>query len=56
MYTTSKEMIKKAQAGGYAVPAFNCENLEMVQAIIAAAQETNSPVLLHPLYGKIPDT
>ena len=46
MYTTSKEMIKKAQAGGYAVPAFNCENLEMVQAIIAAAQETNSPVLL----------
>ena len=34
MYTTSKEMILAAQRGGYAVPAFNFENMEMVQAII----------------------
>ena len=46
MYTTSKEMIKKARAGGYAVPAFNAENLEMVQAIVAAAQELRSPVMI----------
>ena len=46
MYTTSKDIIIKAKKGGYAVPAFNCENLEMVQAIIAAAEETKSPVLL----------
>lgn len=46
MYTTSKEMILAAQRGGYAVPAFNFENMEMVQAILAAAEETASPVLL----------
>ncbi len=46
MYTTSKEMILAAQRGGYAVPAFNFENMEMVQAILAAAEETGSPVLL----------
>ena len=46
MYTTSKEMIKKARAGGYAVPAFNAENLEMVQAIVAAASELRSPVMI----------
>ena len=37
MYTSSIDMIKKAQAGHYAVPAFNAENLEMVQAIVRAA-------------------
>ena len=36
MYVTSKEMTKKAQKGGYAVPAFNAENLEMVQGILLA--------------------
>lgn len=46
MYTTSKELIYAAKRGGYAVPAFNFENLEMVQAIIAAAEEMKSPVLL----------
>lgn len=46
MYTTSKEMINAAKRGGYAVPAFNFENLEMVQAIIAAAEEMKSPVML----------
>lgn len=46
MFVSSIEIIKKAKAGGYAVPAFNAENLEMVQAIIAAAEESCSPVLI----------
>ena len=35
---TSKEMLLKAQKGGYAVGAFNAENMEMVKAIIQAAE------------------
>lgn len=46
MYTTSKEMILKAREGCYAVPAFNAENMEMVQAIVAAAEEMRSPVMI----------
>lgn len=46
MYTTSKEMILKAREGRYAVPAFNAENMEMVQAIVAAAEEERSPVMI----------
>ena len=45
-FVSSYNMIQKAQKGGYAVPAFNAENLEMVQAIIDAAEETNSPVMI----------
>ena len=45
-YVASLEMIKKAQKDGYAVPAFNAENLEMVQAIIAAAEQEQSPVMI----------
>lgn len=43
---TSTEMIQKAQNGHYAVPAFNAENMEMVQAIIEAAHEAQSPVMI----------
>ncbi|MCQ2457079.1 MAG: class II fructose-bisphosphate aldolase, partial [Clostridia bacterium] len=46
MFVTSKEIINKAKAGGYAVPAFNAENMEMAQAIVAAAEEAASPVLI----------
>lgn len=46
MYTNSREMILEARRGGYAVPAFNAENLEMVQAIIGAAEEARSPVII----------
>ena len=35
---TSKDMLKKAQEGGYAVGAFNVENMEMVKAVIQAAE------------------
>lgn len=43
---TSKEMLLKAQQGAYAVGAFNVENMEMVKAVIAAAEELNAPVML----------
>jgi len=44
--TTSKEMLIKAQREGYAVCAFNAENMEMVQAIVAAAERLSSPVII----------
>ena len=43
---TSEKMLLDAQKGGYAVGAFNVENMEMVKAVIAAAQELNAPVML----------
>ena len=43
---TSEKMLLDAQAGGYAIGAFNAENMEMVQAIIAAAEEANAPVMI----------
>ena len=43
---TSKEMLLKAQEGCYAVGAFNVENMEMIQAVIAAAEELKSPVII----------
>lgn len=43
---TLKEILKKAQAEKYAVCAFNIENMEMAQAVIAAAEELNSPVIM----------
>ncbi len=46
MYLSSKEIIVKAYKEKYAVPAFNAENLEMVQAIIEAAEEEHSPVII----------
>ena len=46
MLMTSKEILRKAQAGGYAVGAFNVENMEMVQAVAEAAEELRSPVIM----------
>jgi len=43
---TSEKMLSDAQKGGYAVGAFNVENMEMVKAVIAAAEEMNAPVML----------
>ncbi len=51
--TTTDSMLKKAQAGNYAVGAFNAENMEMVQAIIAAAEELNAPVIIQTTPGTI---
>ena len=43
---TSEKMLLDAQKGGYAVGAFNVENMEMVKAVIAAAEELHAPVML----------
>ena len=43
---TTKELLLDAQKNGYAVGAFNVENMEMVQAVVAAAEELKSPVIM----------
>lgn len=43
---TTTEMLLDAQRGGYAVGAFNVENMEMAQAVVAAAEELNAPVII----------
>ena len=52
-FVTTGEMLKKAQEGGYAIGAFNAENLEMVQAIIAAAEAENAPVMIQTTPGTL---
>ena len=47
----SKEMFAKAVKGGYAIPAFNFNNMEQLQAIIKACVETKSPVILQVSKG-----
>ena len=47
----SKELFAKAMAGQYAIPAFNFNNLEQLQAIIQACVETKSPVILQVSSG-----
>ncbi|HIR83436.1 MAG TPA: class II fructose-1,6-bisphosphate aldolase [Candidatus Cryptobacteroides pullicola] len=47
----TREMFAKAVKGGYAVPAFNFNNMEQLQAIIMAAVETRSPVILQVSKG-----
>ncbi len=48
---TSAEMFKKAYDGGYAIGAFNVNNMEIVQGITEAASELNSPVILQASAG-----
>jgi len=47
----TKEMFKKAMDGSYAVPAYNFNNMEQIQAIITACVETQSPVILQVSSG-----
>lgn len=47
----TREMFAKAVHGGYAIPAFNFNNMEQLQAIIKAAAETKSPVILQVSKG-----
>ena len=47
----TREMFKKAINGGYAIPAFNFNNMEQLQAIIKASAETKSPVILQVSSG-----
>ena len=43
---TTKQILKQAQEGNYAIGAFNVENMEMVMAVISAAEEMNAPVIM----------
>ncbi len=47
----TRDMFAKAVKGGYAIPAFNFNNMEQLQAIISAAVETKSPVILQVSSG-----
>ncbi len=48
-----KDILRKAIEGNYAVPAFGFVNLEGAKAIIEAAEELNSPVILQTTQGGI---
>lgn len=47
----TRELFAKAVEGGYAIPAFNFNNMEQMQAIVAACVETKSPVILQVSSG-----
>lgn len=47
----SRELFRKAVDGGYAIPAYNFNNLEQLQAIITACAETGSPVIIQVSKG-----
>ena len=48
---TSTEMFKKAYEGGYAIGAFNVNNMEIIQGITEACKECNAPVILQVSKG-----
>ena len=47
----TREMFKRAIDGGWAVPAFNFNNLEQLQAIVTACVQTKSPVIIQVSKG-----
>ena len=47
----SRDLFKAAVSGGYAIPAYNFNNLEQLQAIVVACAETNSPVIIQVSKG-----
>ena len=47
----TNEMFKKALAGGYAIGAYNVNNMEILQGIAEAAEETRSPIILQVSAG-----
>ena len=47
----SRDLFKKAIGGGYAIPAFNFNNMEQLQAIVQACVETKSPVIIQVSSG-----
>ncbi len=48
---TTKDMFAKAYAGGYAIGAFNVNNMEMIQGIVEAGKEENAPLILQVSSG-----
>lgn len=53
MFVTLKQVLAKAEKGRYAVPAFNINNLEITQAVMAAAVKLKSPIILQTSEGAI---
>lgn len=51
--TTTYSMLGKAHEEHYAVGAFNAENMEMVQAIVSAAEEVRAPVMIQTTPGTV---
>ena len=49
--SNTKDMFAKAMSGKYAIPAYNFNNLEQLQAIVTACAETNSPVIIQVSKG-----
>lgn len=52
-FISTREMLLDAQRNGYAVGAFNVENVEMAQAVIAAAEEMKAPVIIQTTPGTL---
>jgi len=52
-FVTTKEMLKEAQKGRYAVGAFNANNMEIIQAIVETAEEEKAPLILQASQGAI---
>jgi len=50
---TSKELLQQARDGGYAIGAFNANNMECIRAVIEAAEEERAPVILQVSQGAI---
>ena len=50
-FSNTKKMLKDAYKGGYAVPAYNFNNMEQIQAIVIACLKTQSPVILQVSAG-----
>src|SRR5690554_2030634 len=46
-------LLKAAQSGGYAIPAFNVHNLETIQAVVEGAFELKSPVIIQTTPGTV---
>jgi fructose-bisphosphate aldolase class II len=50
-FVNTREMFKKAMEGGYAIPAYNFNNMEQIQSIITACGKSNSPVIMQVSSG-----
>ncbi|MFP4163548.1 MAG: class II fructose-bisphosphate aldolase [Chitinispirillaceae bacterium] len=50
-FVNTKEMFKKAFEGGYAIPAYNFNNMEQIQSIVTACGKSNSPVIMQVSSG-----
>ena len=53
MFVTTRDMLERAREGHYAVGAFNVESLEFVMAVIRAAEERRSPVIMQTTPGTV---